>query len=1535
MAVINRLLFILFVLLLPAAAYAQAPVANFTASPTEGCVPLAVQFNASTSTGTSISYGWSIPGAGTIATTNATPSVIFTTPGTKTVTLTVSNSAGSSSKTITVTVHDTPSVNFTASPTTGCNPLTVQFTDGTNPHATGTSTYSWAFGDGSPFDNAKNPSHIYTATGCKNVTLQVTNSNNCSQSKTKSNLVCINPSPDVTFTASTQTFCRVGGTTTFTSTVTSGTAPFTYDWDFGDATTHGTTANPTHNYTGISPKTYTVTLTVTDANGCAKTYTQSNFIVIKDVTASFTGGANACVGNAVTVTNTSTPSFTGSNWDFGGLGTSTGNPSSSFTFQTSGSYTITLVTNDGPCKDTAYKSVTIYPQPTLDFTASPTDPCPAPVTVPFTATGTATTFAWDFHPGSATGKTPNNTYAANGFYDVTLIGTDANGCKDTVHKTDYVKVRDIIPVILPDKDGGCIPVTITFDSKLYTSIPAPAPPSLWVYPFSIVSYDWDFGDLTTHSTAATPSHTYTTVGVFNVVLTGVTANGCTFKDTFEIQTGTPAVPSFTVNPNPTCIHTIVNFNSTSTGTITDYLWNFGDGLTSILGPNTSHAYDTTGAFDVILTVINKRCPATLKKPLYELVNGPWARYRTVIDCANPKKVEFEYRAKDYTGVTIFFGDATSDNTNHLAGDKIIHNYASLGTYNTMMVTYNTTTGCTDTFRQTLKLIDPKAQIVADDTTICRYGKAKFTGSLSGGSIPQKLSWWFDGVYYGDSLFNYTYQFNTAGYHTVMVIAVDELGCRDTLNKTNWVLASDPVANFSATPTSGCTPLNVTFNDQSSYTAGTTFTSRTWIFQGNGNAVAGPSPITKTYGTSGAYDVTLIVTDSHGCLDTVVKDDYIEVWKPVASFGVDDNRGCIGQGLKFQCNTNDASSAYWEYGDGKTGTGLKPVHAYDAIGTYSVTMVVTDVHGCKDTVTYTDFVVISKPKAQFSLSDTFSVCSPKQVIATNTSTGTAGPITYLWDMGNGNNSSTVKNPNEVYGSGYYPVTLIVKDTAGCSDTAYSHVNILGYSGVFNYTPLLGCNPLDVTFTANLSNVPSIVWDFSDGSTQITTGQTNITHTYTTPGAYFPKIILSDGAGCSNGSDGKDTIKVDGVKPNFTNTPACIGSVVTFKDNSSAYFSGISDWLWRFDNGTTNTFNEVDMPYTKVGTYKVTLIATNGNGCKDSITKEITVNPLPTVTANADTIICLGDAAQLLGSGGTTYIWSPATGLSCTNCANPLASPPAQMEYTVVGIDDNKCSDTDQVIVSIKTKTDSEVDSGGEICHGQAMKLRARGAQSYEWFPSAGLTDNKSPEPIAGPDNTTNYVVVAYEGSCIPDTHTVRVVVFPVPDITATGAATIIAGGSTPLNSSGTLIDRFLWAPAGSLSCDDCANPTAVPTRTTEYTVTAFTDKNCQDSDKVTVTVLCDKSQLFIPNTFTPNGDGHNDVFYPRGVGLDMVQAFRVYNRWGQIVYERNKFSLNDKTMGWDGTYQGQQLPPDVFVYVVEAICDNGDVIQWKGDISLVR
>ena len=107
------------------------------------------------------------------------------------------------------------------------------------------------------------------------------------------------------------------------------------------------------------------------------------------------------------------------------------------------------------------------------------------------------------------------------------------------------------------------------------------------------------------------------------------------------------------------------------------------------------------------------------------------------------------------------------------------------------------------------------------------------------------------------------------------------------------------------------------------------------------------------------------------------------------------------------------------------------------------------------------------------------------------------------------------------------------------------------------------------------------------------------------------------------------------------------------------------------------------------------------------------------------------------------------------------------------------------------------------------------------------------------------------------------------------------------------------------------------------------------DVVTVHVLCNGANVFIPNTFSPNADGANDVFYPRGTGLFKIKTLRIFNRWGQVVFEKQSFNANDALSGWDGTFKGAKLSADVFVYMIDIICDNNSVLTYKGNVALIQ
>ena len=150
-----------------------------------------------------------------------------------------------------------------------------------------------------------------------------------------------------------------------------------------------------------------------------------------------------------------------------------------------------------------------------------------------------------------------------------------------------------------------------------------------------------------------------------------------------------------------------------------------------------------------------------------------------------------------------------------------------------------------------------------------------------------------------------------------------------------------------------------------------------------------------------------------------------------------------------------------------------------------------------------------------------------------------------------------------------------------------------------------------------------------------------------------------------------------------------------------------------------------------------------------------------------------------------------------------------------------------------------------------------------------------------------------------------------------------------------ITSFNWMPATSLSCTDCPSPYANPKWSTKYTVQIDDKYGCKNSGDVNVVVVCNNQNFFVPNTFSPNGDGRNEVFYAKGTGLFKIKSMRIFNRWGQVVFEKKDVAPNDPSVGWNGMFNGKPVSADVYIYTMEIMCDNNTVIPVKGNVTLLR
>ena len=805
-------------------AFAQ-PHANFSANHTSGCAPLVVQFN-NLSTGAT-SYHWDFGNFNTSVLTS--PATTYTQPGTYTVTLIAYNGPNSDTKVITnyITVYDPPTVNFTANVLSGCPGTTVNFTDNSNPIAT-PATYYWDFGDGY-YSTSQNPSHTYPVPGYFNVTLSVTNAHGCVSTLVKPTYIHIFTPPDVHFSAPSTVYCSAPATVTFANSTT-GTPPLTYAWDFGDATTSNLANPPPHTYNNTG--TYTVSLVATDGNGCTTTYSVTNYITVQTYNGSFTGTTSICAGATATFTNTSPAPITSSTWDFGDLGTGTGT-SVNHIYYTAGTYQVRLITQGGACYDTVYQNIVVHPIPIIDFNYTPAAPCPPPATLQFNnLTQFGNTYLWDFGDFSTSTLTnPSHTYAGQGPYTVTLVAVSPYGCSDTETRLNYISLHLFNLYAKSDVTGGCAPVTVHFSDSVDYYQP-------------IVSWTWDFGDGSPVSNSPTPTHTYNIVGVYQVVLTCVSANGCIQHDTLQIGAGTLPTANFTAAPTTICVNETVHFTNLSTNA-NAYLWNFGDGGDTSTNPN--HTYLVDGTYTVTLIAYMNGCPDTFSIPNLVTVHPPTSGMSLVYSCDTPTKVTFHNLSHGYTSFVWDFGDAT---TNAIDTNPV-HTYAALGTYTVRIMTYNSTWGCGDTTDYIVHLTLPIVDFTAPDTAICKGDSAYFTAIITNtaGQQVSHYEWSMADSVYSDTTPVFHFGFPVTGIFDVTLSVIDAHGCVRTGTRTNYILVAKPDAGFSALPEEGCVPLNVLFTDTSTDVPGTFDVTRVWDF-GNGTATVNTATTNNIYWNPG-------------------------------------------------------------------------------------------------------------------------------------------------------------------------------------------------------------------------------------------------------------------------------------------------------------------------------------------------------------------------------------------------------------------------------------------------------------------------------------------------------------------------------------------------------------------------------------------------------------------------------------------------------------------------------------------------------------
>jgi len=1183
--------------LLPVTCKAQV-VAGFSANQVKGCAPLVVNFT-DHSTGGATSWNWNL-GNG-VNSSFQNPSAVYTNSGVYSVTLTVSN--GGSSNTVIqtnyITVYANPTAGFTLNTYTACVGQPVKYTNATVIGSGGAaiSNWAWDFGDGhAQTVTTTTVSHSYSTPGNYPISLIVTDANGCTSTKTET--VVIVPPPTPAFIANPVSGCAAPLSVTFTNSSTSSGAT-TYTWHFGDGGVSNQT-NPAHTYTANGS--YNVTLIV-NQSGCIDSVVIPNYINIQNMNTSFVPTPSVvCSGQSITFTNTSVPAAIIANWSFGDGGTSTTiNPV--YTYTAAGTYTVSLAaTGAGGCSGNATSVVTVNQTPVAAFIADTMVACSVPFVVTFTNNSTsASTYHWNFGDGNTSASTnPVNTYTAPGTYTVILKAINNTGtCSDSIVKNSFIIISPPVAGFTSVPDSGCVPLPVNFTSNSSSLIDP------------ITSYTWSYGDGNTGiTTVGNATNTYTVSGIFSPTLTVQTGRGCTntFVCTNCIKAGVAPVANFTA-PDSVCYGSPVMFTNTSTGA-TGWQWIFGDGQIMNI-QNAIHIYGDTGKYQIKLVAYNNGCTDTsLITPV--VVLAPKAQLTYTLSCVNYFTVNFTSTSEGADSLVWKFGDGTQNtsNTTHP-----VHTYTATGAVTCTLLAYNYKSHCIDSAMVSFTIAKPVANFTESDSNGCYPFTPVFTSTSQDANI---YLWNFgDATSTSDTsiIANPSYTYNHPGKDLVTLVITDVNGCKDSITKK--LVSIGPVPYFHANKLTGCAPpgLLVTFTD--STISDSAIVQWNWNF-GDGHSlsytVAPHFPITNNYTNAGSYNVTLVVTDKHGCKDSLTKVNYINPTYPVPTF-TNIQFSCKGDVITFNASTTNAVGPQysWNFDDGTTAPySYNPIttHSYTADNLYHVTLTVKDTNGC--TNIYSDTVLILKPQANFDTSIISTGCKNTNVSFQDLSSGY--PSSWQWSFGDGGTSSFQNVTHQYTTPGTYTVTLIVTNAGGCGDTITKNniVTVPGPIGTFTYSPLTGCNPLTVTFIAHSANSQNYTWDFSDGT--VITGGDSIVHTYSQPGVFIPICLLgnttSTGVPCENSLIGTTPITViNGVNVTITPTTLALG------EDSTANVAGVASnghapytYSWTPSTSNISCITCPDVNVTGTGdTLVYTLTATDVNGCQGIATLLVLSTP----------------------------------------------------------------------------------------------------------------------------------------------------------------------------------------------------------------------------------------------------------------------------------------------------------------------------------------
>lgn len=1106
------------------------------------------------------------------------------------------------------------------------------------------------------------------------------------------------------------------------------------------------------------------------------------------------------------------------------------------------------------------------------------------------------------------------------------------------------------------------------------------------------TFTWNFGDGSPNAVfnytnaGQTISHTYS-VGTVNcqTAVTLMAMNYCSFGNPTTanfnpIQIYDKDIANITPDAFVKCLpNTSFTFTNTTTRNCLaqgntfqrQEEWHFGDywgkGYDSIIPwspwpPTTPHTitYPGIGTYSVVLRDSNM-CGVTSTTINVAIIAAPIANFNVPPNplCQNAPITFTNTSTTGYFYKWDFGVGAGFVNTSYAPQT---FTYSTPGTYTVKAVVYFAS-GCSDTATKVITILPaPTANFTYTPAIGCNTLSAVTFTDASTSAIA--WNWNFGNGNTSTSATPPAQTYTTIGSTAITLTVTGANSCKNVKTSTVTVYQS-PVAAFS--PTSSCVGSVVTFTDMSTAASSNTITNWSWNF-GDGSPVTVLQNPVHTYTAMGTYTVTLVV-NSAVCSSTLSQNFLVNV-KPTAAFTVNPLSGCPTLTANFTNGSANAGSFLWDFGTVPTSTSnaTNPVFTYsNATGvtiTPTITLIALTGAGCSDTATQA-ITVFPEPVASFTV-NTIPGCSPLALTFTNTSTGATN---YNWDFGDGNNS-VLTSPVHTYTNSTlfaqnFTVQLVATNSNGCTDTTTQVITTFP-KPLFTFTmiPASGCSPLSVNFPT----IPGAVttnWDFGDGNTSVSL---NPTHTFTNSTlsnlSFTVTLIAQNAFMCVDTAYG---VPVVFPKPiaNFNRNPVsgCSPLLVNFT-NTSALNVGNN---WDFNDGNLSTATNPSNTFTTNNTssntvYNVQLLVISANGCRDSITKPVTLLPRPQANFSVDTPACSPKMLTFtnLSLGANTYNWN--FGNSNTSTAtNPtqqyINNSGINQTYTVQLIATNavNCKDTIEVPIIVHSQPNFNiVPTPTSGCAPLAVNFpTVVGATNYNWNFGDGNTSTGGGITHTFVNVTLSNVtytvqMIATDANSCADTAFTQVTVYPQPVANFQVSPTTVNIPDDPIhctNLSTGIIASNYWEFGDGIGTSTATNPDYDYTKEGEYIVTLIvtSDKGCKDTFSLpTKIIVFEAASIEIPNAFTPNqlgspgttfnsNDLSNDIFHPIIKGVDKTRyELSIYSRWGELL-----FLTKETTEGWDGYYKGKVCTQDVYVWKLKAITLDGKIINKTGDVVLLK